>query len=189
MKNVAIPMGMLSRKNHRHDAYSVRMPATNGPSAEPMRPTPDQMPSALARSLGHEGVVHDRDRGDEDRAAAESLDDPRADQEDVAVRGGAEAPTRRRTGRCRRAPPCGVPRCRRSDRWRSWGRRTRAGRRSSVQSRVSVDGAEVLADLGAARPSARRSRACSAIITPDIAMTVHHLRFDPEIRVLMGDRA
>ena len=47
-----MPIGMLRKKNHRHDAYSVSKPATNGPSADPIRPTPDQIPSACARSSG-----------------------------------------------------------------------------------------------------------------------------------------
>ena len=77
---------MLRKKNHRHDAYWVRIPATNGPMAEPARPTPDQIPSAFARSSGAERVVHDGDRHREDRAATDTLHDARADQEDVRRR-------------------------------------------------------------------------------------------------------
>ena len=56
IKNVTMPIGTLRKKNHRHDANSVRMPARKGPSAEPARPTPDQMPSALARSSGSKAL-------------------------------------------------------------------------------------------------------------------------------------
>src|SRR5207248_10516921 len=45
-----MPTGMLMKKNRRHETVWVNNPATNGPTAEPMQPMPDQMPMADERS-------------------------------------------------------------------------------------------------------------------------------------------
>ena len=66
--------GRLMKKIARQLTYSVRTPPTTGPIASASAETPAQVPIALPRSCGREGVGDDRERRRHHQRGADALD-------------------------------------------------------------------------------------------------------------------
>ena len=78
---VAIPMGRLTKKIHRHPRPLVRAPPTSGPTATAPPTVAPQAAMAVPRSAAVEVLADESQRGGEHGRAAHALDGPPDDQE------------------------------------------------------------------------------------------------------------
>ena len=78
-------------RHQRQERYSVRMPPSSRPMAEPPPAIAPKMPNALARSCGvGEGRGQQRQRGGREQRAEDALQGARGDEDAEALRGAAE---------------------------------------------------------------------------------------------------